>query len=296
MGYKNRSPAGWPGFMQGAPIMKACRRLLKRGAVIGTIVALAGCAAVQTTGSGTVGVERQQYMSGLVSEAALQQEAAQQYNGLLSQARAQGALDQNKALTRRVQGIAQRLIRQVGVFRPDAANWNWQVHVLSIDEVNAWCMPGGKIAVYTGLINRIKPTDAELAAIIGHEMAHALREHAREQVSQQMAANIGLTVLSAVTGSQATADLGGALSNVMFTLPNSRTHETEADLIGVELAARAGYDPRAAVTLWQKMGALGGSRPPEFLSTHPSAATRMQELGVAAERVMPLYQQARKGS
>ncbi|MGE4369050.1 MAG: M48 family metallopeptidase [Burkholderiaceae bacterium] len=276
--------------------MKACRRLLKRGAVIGTIVALAGCAAVQTTGSGTVGVERQQYMSGLVSEAALQQEAAQQYNGLLSQARAQGALDQNKALTRRVQGIAQRLIRQVGVFRPDAANWNWQVHVLSIDEVNAWCMPGGKIAVYTGLINRIKPTDAELAAIIGHEMAHALREHAREQVSQQMAANIGLTVLSAVTGSQATADLGGALSNVMFTLPNSRTHETEADLIGVELAARAGYDPRAAVTLWQKMGALGGSRPPEFLSTHPSAATRMQELGVAAERVMPLYQQARKGS
>lgn len=276
--------------------MKVCRRLLKRGAVIGTIVILAGCAAVQTTGSGAVGVERQQYMSGLVSEAALQQEAAQQYNGLLSQARAQGALDQNKALTRRVQGIAQRLIGQVGVFRPDAANWNWQVHVLSIDEVNAWCMPGGKIAVYTGLINRIKPTDAELAAIIGHEMAHALREHAREQVSQQMAANIGLTVLSAVTGSQATADLGSTLSNIMFTLPNSRTHETEADLIGVELAARAGYDPRAAVTLWQKMGALGGSRPPEFLSTHPSAATRMQELSVAAERVMPLYQQARKGS
>ncbi|HUG56822.1 MAG TPA: M48 family metallopeptidase, partial [Candidimonas sp.] len=156
-----------------------------------------------------------------------------------------------------------------------------------------WCMPGGKMAVYTGLINQIKPTDDELAAVIGHEMAHALREHSREQVSQQMATNIGLSVLSAVTGAGATADLGGALSKVMFTLPNSRTHEAEADRIGVELAARAGYDPRAAVTLWQKMGALSsGSAQPEFLSTHPSAASRSADLTAAAAKVMPLYQQA----
>src|SRR5690606_37905784 len=237
--------------------------------------------------------DRKQYMSGMVSEAALQQEANQQYNTLLSQAKAQGALDRNSAQTKRVQTISQWLIKQVGVFRPDAAKWNWDVHVLSSDEVNAWCMPGGKIAVYTGLINKIKPTDDELAAVIGHEMAHALREHAREQVSQQMVTNMGLSVLSAVTGVGATADLGSALTNVMFTLPNSRTHETEADRIGVELAARAGYDPRAAVTLWQKMGALGGSSaPPEFLSTHPSAASRSADLTQAAERVLPLHQAA----
>lgn len=268
----------------------------RRFAGLGLVCAftlLTGCAAVQTTGGGAVGVERKQYMSGMVSESALQQEALQQYTTLLGQAKAQGALDANVAQTKRVKAITQKLVKHVGVFRPDAANWNWETHVLSSDDVNAWCMPGGKMAVYTGLINKIKPTDAELAAVIGHEMAHALREHAREQVSQQMATSIGLSVLSAVTGVGATADLGNALSEVMFTLPNSRTHEAEADRIGVELSARAGYDPRAAVTLWQKMGALStGSAPPEFLSTHPSAASRTADLTAAASKVMPLYQQA----
>ncbi|NYT64965.1 M48 family metallopeptidase [Alcaligenaceae bacterium] len=270
-------------------------RFYGRYAAVGVLTVttvLAGCAAVQTTGSGAVGVERKQYMSGLVSEAALQQEAAQQYTSMLSSAKTQGALDANSAQTQRVRTITQRLIKQVATFRPDAANWQWEVHVLSSNDVNAWCMPGGKMAVYTGLISKIQPSDAELAAVLGHEIAHALREHSREQVSQQMAANIGLSVLSAITGSQATSDLGGALSEVMFTLPNSRTHELEADRIGVELAARAGYDPRAAVTLWQKMGALGGSSQPEFLSTHPSAASRIADLTQAAERVMPLYRQA----
>ncbi|HEY9573574.1 MAG TPA: M48 family metallopeptidase [Pusillimonas sp.] len=268
-------------------------RPLAAAAALATLAVLGACAAVQTTDSGTVGVERKQYMSSMVSEAALEQEAAQQYSSLIGQAKAQGALDTDAAQTARVKAISQKLIRQVGVFRPDAAKWNWQVHVLKSNDVNAWCMPGGKMAVYTGLIDRIKPSDAELAAVIGHEMAHALREHSREQVSQQMVTNMGLSVLSAVTGAGATADLGNALSEVMFTLPNSRTHEAEADRIGVELAARAGYDPRAAVTLWQKMGALSqGSAPPEFLSTHPSAASRSADLTEAANKVMPLYRQA----
>lgn len=272
----------------------AIRRFLSAGAAV-LALTLAGCAAVQTTNSGAVGIQRQQYMSSLVSEQQLQQEAASQYSALISQARAQGALDVNAAQTRRVQAIAQRLIAQVGVFRPDAAQWNWQVHVLKSNEVNAWCMPGGKIAVYTGLIDKLNASDAELAAVIGHEIAHALREHAREQVSQQMAANIGLSVLAAVTGSQASADLGGALTNVMFTLPNSRTHEIEADRMGVELAARAGYDPYAAVTLWQKMSAVsGGAGQPEFLSTHPSADTRIADLQNIAAQMMPLYQQSRR--
>lgn len=269
-------------------------RILTTG-VLSLATVLGGCAAVQTTGSGTVGVDRKQYMSSLVSEQALEQEAQQQYTTLMSQAKTQGSLDTDTAQTQRVKTIVQRLIQQVGTFRPDAAQWKWEVHVLKSDDVNAWCMPGGKIAVYTGLINQIKPTDAELAAVIGHEMAHALREHSREQVSQQMATNMGLSVLSAVTGTGGTADLGTALSNVMFTLPNSRTHETEADRIGVELAARAGYDPNAAVTLWQKMGVLSGSNAqPEFLSTHPSAASRISDLQKIAAQMMPLYQQAKK--
>ncbi len=274
--------------------MNSVVRKVKVATTIGLTTLLVACTALDTTSSGSVGIQRKQYMSGLVSETELNQTAMQQYNQMISQARAQKALDVNAAQTQRVRTIAQRLIQQVGVFRPDALQWDWEIHVINSDEVNAWCMPGGKMAVYTGLINQTQATDAELAAVIGHEMAHALREHSREQMSQQMVTSVGLSILSAVTGSAAAADLGGTLTDVMFNLPNSRTHETEADLLGVELAARAGYDPRAAVTLWQKMGALGGGGTPEFLSTHPSPSSRISELQVAAERVMPLYEQNRR--
>ena len=238
---------------------------------------LAGCAPMQTTQGGAVGVNRTQYMSGLVSEQQLEAEAASQYSQLIQQARAQKALNRSAAQTQRVRAISQRLIRQVGVFRPDAANWKWEVNVLDSDEVNAWCMPGGKIAVYSGLIQQMKATDDELAAVIGHEIAHALREHARERVSQQMATGVGLSILAAVTGNQSTADLGGKLSEVMFTLPNSRTHETEADRMGVELAARAGYDPRAAVTLWRKMASAGGRQ--ALSGTRPASAPTASQTG-----------------
>lgn len=268
-------------------------RTMRLAAILALTVA-AGCSSVQTTGSGEVGVQRTQYMSALVSAQQVEQAAAQSYQETLGTARAQGALNTDKAALARVQGITQRLIAQVPAFRPDAANWQWQVNVIDNDEVNAWCMPGGRIAVYTGLIKRIQPTDAELAAVIGHEIAHALREHTREQMSRQMAASLGLSVLSAATGSQAAGDLGGALTQVMFTLPNSREAETEADAIGVELAARAGYDPRAAVSLWQKMAALGGGAQLEILSTHPSPSSRIAELKQQAERVVPVYQGARR--
>lgn len=255
---------------------------------------LVACTAMNTTNTGTVGIERKQYMSSLVSEAELNRTALKQYSQMMNEARAKSALDVNSAQTQRVRTIAQRLIQQVGVFRPDAQQWNWEIHVVNNNSVNAWCMPGGKMVVYTGLITKTKATDDELAAVIGHEMAHALREHSREQMSQKMATNLGLSVLSAVVGTSAVADLGGTLTDVMFNLPNSRTHETEADLLGVELAARAGYDPRAAVTLWQKMAQLGSGGTPEFLSTHPSPASRISELNVAAQRVMPLYEQNRR--
>src|SRR5690606_4709355 len=219
------------------------------------LVAAVGCSAVQTTEQGAVGVGRTQYMSGLVSPQQVEQAAAQNYAETLADAKAKGVLNTDSAAVQRVSAITKRLIAQVPRFRADAAKWDWQVNVIDSEEVNAWCMPGGRIAVYTGMIDKVKATDAELAAVIGHEIAHALREHAREQMSRQMAANLGVSVLGAATGSTAARDLGGTLSQVMFTLPNSREAESEADAIGVELAARAGYDPRAAVTLWQKMAA-----------------------------------------
>lgn len=270
------------------------KRTAMRTAAILAFTAVAGCQSVNTTQGGAIGIDRTQRMSSLVPEAQLDQEAVKLYAQTLNDAKAKGQLNANAAQAQRVRTISQRLIAQVGTFRPEAASWKWEVNVIDSKEVNAWCMPGGKIAVYTGLINSVKPTDDELAAVIGHEIAHALREHARERASQQMATSVGLSVLSVVTGNQATSDLGGTLANVMFGLPNSRLHETEADRMGVELAARAGYDPRAAVTLWTKMGALsGGAAQPELLSTHPSAESRIADLKVASEKVLPLYQ-ARK--
>lgn len=269
----------------------AIRKLLGSIALVGTL-AVTGCASVQTTQSGTVGVERTQYMSSMVQEKALEQEAGQQYGEMIKQAKAQNQLDRNASQVSRVKAISDRLIAQVGAFRPEAAQWNWEVHVLSSDEINAWCMPGGKMAVYTGLLTQINPTDDELAAVMGHEISHALREHARERMSQQMVTNVGLSVIAMATG--VSTDLGSKLTDVMFTLPNSRTHESEADLMGVELAARAGFDPRAAVTLWQKMGAASSGAPPEFLSTHPSAATRISDLQAASQRVLPLYEQTKE--
>jgi predicted Zn-dependent protease len=156
-------------------------------------------------------------------------------------------------------------------------------------------MPGGKIAVYTGLIERLQVTDDELAAVMGHEIAHALREHGRERVSQAQAQGVLIGVVGAVAGvSGPTLDLTRVVVDLTFNLPNSREHEIEADRIGVELAARAGYDPRAAITLWEKMGKAGGGQPPEFLSTHPNHATRISDLRVYASKVMPLYESARR--
>jgi predicted Zn-dependent protease len=261
--------------------------------LIAGAVLVSACETVNTTQSGVVGIDRQQRM--LVSSQELDQTAAKQYAALIAEEKKQNELNRDPAKVARVRKIADRLIAQTPVFRPDARNWNWEVNVLTSQEVNAWCMPGGKIAVYTGLIDKLQATDDELAAVIGHEIAHALREHARERASEQMAVGSVISVGSALLG---IGDLGQQGAQYAYMglvgLPNSRGHETEADRIGVELAARAGYDPRAAVTLWQKMAKIGGSEPPKFLSTHPSSADRSSDLTDYSQRVMPLYQQARK--
>jgi predicted Zn-dependent protease len=254
---------------------------------------LAACETVQTTAPGAVGVERKQQM--LVSEQTVEQGAQQAYTQELTKAREAKALNANPSLVQRVQTISHRLIEQTPAFRPDALKWDWQVNVQSKDELNAYCMPGGKIMVYSGLVQKLDLTDDELATVIGHEMAHALREHSREAVSRAYAQQVGLGALGALAGlGDATMQVASLVTNVTFNLPRSRVQESEADRIGLELMARAGYDPRASLTLWQKMEkASGGGGPPAFLSTHPSSSTRQSDLAALLPKVLPLYNAAK---
>ena len=257
---------------------------------------LAAC--TTTTDEGTVGVQRSQLI--LVSSAELEKAAAAQYQQVIQTETPKGNINRDPHQTERVRGIAKRLIPQTAVFRKDALDWKWEVNVITSPEVNAWCMPGGKIAVYTGIIEKVQITDDELAAVMGHEMSHALREHSRERASQQMAAGVGASLAGIVadiflpgSGQLATAGAGAA-AQYGGLLPYSRIQETEADRMGVELAARAGYDPRAAIVLWQKMAKLsGGSAPPQLLSTHPSNETRIKDLTEFSQKVLPLYEEAR---
>ena len=262
-------------------------------ALILSMASLGGCQTVETTQAGTVGVDRDQRMA--LSSEEVNQAAAQAYSQAMKEAAKKGALNRNPAQVKRVRAVANRLIANSTFFRKDARSWNWEVNVISSPEVNAWCMPGGKMAVYTGLIEKLKVTNQELAAVMGHEIAHALREHGRERASQQVAQQTIIGIGAAVLG---IGDVGAGLANIVADvtvgLPYSRQFETEADRIGVELAARAGYDPRAAVTLWQKMAQGGGGGPPQFLSTHPAPETRIADLQEYSARVMPLYQAARK--
>jgi len=276
--------------LPGAAFLACCRLV----APIVVVVSLSTCATVETTESGTVGVDRRQSMSPLVSEEEINRGAAEAYAQVLSEARAKNALNRDAAQVARVRTVAQRLIPQTATFRPDAASWKWEVNVLSTPELNAWVMPGGKIAVYTGLIEQLQLTDAELAAVMGHEIAHALREHGRERASRAVGQGLALGVLGAVAGiGDAGMNVAQLALEVTLNLPNSRTHEVEADRIGVELAARAGYDPRAAVALWQKMGQVAQGGPPKWLSTHPPREDRLRDLQEYADKVMPLYQARR---
>jgi len=259
------------------------------------LATLAACETVQTTGGGVVGVDRPQSMSRLVSAEKFNRDAEAAYRGVLDEASKKSRLNRDNAQVERVRRIANRLIPSTSAFRADAPGWTWEVNVVSSDDVNAWCMPGGKIAVYTGLLAKLDLTDDELAAVMGHEISHALREHGREQYSQAVTQGLIIEILGAATGAPAaTRDAGGMLLELVVNRPHSRTDETEADRIGVELAARSGFDPRAAVSLWQKMGKLGGGKPPEWLSTHPSDQSRTRDLQNYSERVMPLYEAARK--
>jgi len=256
------------------------------------VLALVACET--TTSGGAVGINRSQFM--IISSEQLDQVAAQSYTKLRETATAKGELNTNPELTRRVRTIAARIEPQTKVFRADAPAWPWEVNVISSKELNAFCMPGGRIMFYSGLITQLDLSDDEIAIVMGHEIAHALREHSREQVSQAMAAQAGIGVGGALLGLPGGAtDIANQGYQALVATKFSRRDEDEADRIGLELAARAGYDPRAGVTLWQKMEtASKGDRPPEFLSTHPAEANRAQTIQSLLPTVMPLYQQAAK--
>ena len=207
-----------------------------------------------------------------------------------------GKIDSDPVVTKRVKLITGRLISQAIIQYPHTRNWEWSVKVIDDPEmVNAWCMAGGKMAVYTGLLNKVNPSDDELAQVMGHEIAHALANHTAEKMSVQMATQIGMVAVAVAANDSGYGDAaltGASLAAVMaIELPNSRTAEIEADRMGIELAARAGYNPNAAATLWVKMAKAGGANPPEFLSTHPSPGNRQSTLRRLAPQMMPFYKQ-----
>ncbi len=234
---------------------------------------------------------RRQFM--IISEDSAIAASKEAYVEMLRPYAKNGKIDNAPALMKRVNRITGRLIAQAIKVRPETRNWEWSIKIIDEPEtVNAWAMAGGKMALYTGLVKKIKPSDDELAQVLGHEIAHALAKHSAEKMSVALASSIGIAAIGAVGDREGVAMTGAALAATLaIQRPNSRAAESEADRIGIELAAKAGYDPRAAVTLWRKMANVGGKGPPEFLSTHPSPSNREKTLSGYVSAMMPYYKQ-----
>ena len=267
---------------------------LRAGAASGLLAAAVWAAPLALAREG-VDVGANSAFSKLVPAQQVEASAAQQYLQTLQEARAKQALAPgNHPQVRRLRLIAQRIIPFANEWNPRARDWKWEVNLIGSDQVNAFCMPGGKIAFYTGILEKLQLTDDEVAMVMGHEIAHALREHARERMGKTMATRGAIEIGSAIFGlgnlGRTAADIGGNL----LTLKFSREDESEADLIGIELAARAGYDPGAGVTLWQKMAQAAKGAPPQFMSTHPSGPTRIHDIEANLPKVKPLYERAPK--
>jgi len=234
--------------------------------------------------------------SQLVPADSVERASVQQYAQMLQEAASKNALGaKNNPQVVRLRAIAGKIIPFTADWNPRARDWRWEVNLIGSKQINAFCMPGGKIAFYSGILDQLKLTDDEVAMVMGHEIAHALREHARARMGKNAATGIGASLLSQVFGF---GQLGQTVTNYgaqLLTLQFSRTDESEADLVGMELAARAGFNPRAGITLWQKMGAASKGAPPQWLSTHPSGNSRISEIEMNLPKVMPLYERAKKG-
>ena len=257
------------------------------------LLAAAGAAALPVAAQVDVG--KSSAMRQLVPAEQLETSATQQYDQMLAQAKAKRALalDNHPQLIQ-LRAIAQRIIPYAQQWNSRAGSWRWEVNLIGSKQINAFCMPGGKIAFYTGILDQLKLTDDEIAMVMGHEMAHALREHARERIAKSQATSIGLSLGAQLLGLGELGNMAANLGTQLLTLKFSRSDESEADLVGLELAARAGYDPQAAVSLWQKMGQATGNGGIGFLSTHPTGPDRIRELEQNVPRVQGLYLQSRR--
>ncbi len=269
------------------------RRSLIKGMAL--LLTLPGAALAQVRAGVDVGANS--LFSQLVPADTIEQSATQQYAQLIQQAAAKKALGgTDHPQVKRLRGIARKIIPHTLGWNPRAKDWRWEVNLIGSKQINAFCMPGGKIAFYTGILEQLKLTDDEVAIVMGHEVAHALREHARERMGKNAATGIGASLLSSVLGLGQT---GQTLTNYgarLLTLQFSRSDESEADLVGMELAARAGFDPRAGVSLWQKMTAASQGAPPQWLSTHPSGSTRIADIQTNLPKVMPFYAHAQQST
>jgi Zn-dependent protease with chaperone function len=268
----------------------------------GFLLAAGGTAAAVATGVvpvvalAQVNVGPSSGLRKLVPAEDLENAATEQYAQLLSDARAQGALaPAGNPQLQRIRGIASRLIPNTAQWNDRARQWRWDVNLIGSKQINAFCMPGGKIAFYTGILDQLRLTDDEAAMIMGHEMAHALREHARSRIAKSEGTSQLLSFGAQLLGLGQAGNIAAGLGTQLITLRFSRDDETDADLVGLELAARSGYNPQAAVSLWEKMAQSGGgSSGPSFLSTHPSGPQRIQQLQANVPKVQGLYQSARK--
>ncbi|MBP6701156.1 MAG: M48 family metallopeptidase [Halioglobus sp.] len=236
------------------------------------LVSILACSLLAACATSPTG--RRQLM--LISPDAAIVQSKQAYLSTVSDLSKEDKLLDDPKLAQRVATITGRLVTVAIAKYPNSANWEWSVAIVDDPEtVNAWCMAGGRMAVYSGLFEKLKLTDSEFAQIMGHEISHALANHTAERMSRAMATSIGVLAIGVASDRPAATMAGGAVAaKLALELPNSRTAEAEADRIGMELAVLAGFDPDAAVTLWRKMGALGGSKPPAFLSTHPAPGNR----------------------
>ena len=272
-----------------------------RGAVVASAWALSCALGLTTLGTlpaqAREGVEvgQESRFAKLVSADTVENAANQKYAELMQQARAQNALfPDNHPQVVRLRDIARRIIPYTLDWNPRARQWSWQVNLINAKEINAFCMPGGKIVFYSAIIDKLKLTDDEIAIVMGHETAHALREHARSRMGKAAATGIAAGLVSQLLGLSSTGDQLLNMGNQLLNLKFSRSDETEADLVGMELAARAGYDPRAGISLWQKMAEAAKGAPPEFISTHPSDNSRIKQIQANLPKVMPLYERAAK--
>ena len=257
---------------------------------------LAGAAAaVAVPAAGQVDVGPSSRLRGLVPAEELEGAATQQYAQMMADARSQGALAPgNNPQLQRLQRIASKLVPQAAQWNDRSKSWRWEINLIGSKQINAFCMPGGKIAFYTGILEQLKLTDDETAMIMGHEMAHALREHARARIAKSQGTGTLLSLGAQLFGLGQLGDVAASLGTQLITLRFSRDDETDADLVGLELAARGGYNPQASVSLWEKMAqAGGGGGGPSFLSTHPSGPQRIQQLQANVPKVQGLYQRAR---